>query len=78
MATEVRTIRADSLTVLSPSESKSADDITPGPCDADVSNGWRTSVFDTVVVTNAGAEIVEESLAATEQDRHNREMHFID
>jgi len=35
---------------------------------------WRTYVFDAPVVTNAGAEIFEESLASTEQDRHNGQM----
>lgn len=56
----------------------SADDVTIGLRDADMGNGWRTNVFDTAVVTSAGAEIVEESLAATQQDRHNHNMHFID
>jgi hypothetical protein len=66
------------LAVLIPSALQSADDITTGPCDAEVGNGWRTDVFDTAIVTRTGAEIVEESFAATQQDRHNRNMHFID
>ena len=53
-------------------------DITTGPCDANVGNGWRTNVFHTAVVTSTGAEIVEQSFTATEQDRHNRNVHFID
>jgi len=36
--------------------------------------GWRTYVFNAPVITGAGTEIVEESLASTEQDRHNRQM----
>jgi len=63
---------------LNPSALQTADDITTGRCDADVSNGWRTYVFDTAVVAGPGAEIVEESLATTQQDRHHRNMHFID
>ena len=51
--------------MLTPSASQSVDDITTGPCDADVGNGWRTNVFDTAIVTRTGAEIVEESFAAT-------------
>ena len=35
-------------------------------------------MFDTTVVTNAGAEFVEEWFAATQQDRHNHKMHFVD
>ena len=35
-------------------------------------------MFDAAVVTGAGAEIVEESFAATQQDGHYRHMHFID
>jgi hypothetical protein len=42
-----------------------------------VGDGWRAYVFDALVVISAGAEILEESFAAAEQDRHNREMHFI-
>jgi len=34
------TIEADSLTVLISSALPSTDDITTGPCDADVGNGW--------------------------------------
>jgi len=63
---------------LNPSALQTADDNTTGRCDADVSNGWRTYVFDTAVVAGPGAEIVEESLATTQQDRHHRNMHFID
>src|SRR5580698_7606206 len=48
-----------------------------GPCDADVDKGRRTNVFDTAIVTGARATIVEESLAATQQDGHNRNMHLI-
>lgn len=62
--------------MLNPSALQSVDDITTGLCDADVSNGWRTYVFDTAVVAGTGAEIVEESFATTQQDRHNRNMHF--
>jgi hypothetical protein len=72
------TIEADSLTVLISSALPSTDDITTGPCDANVGNGWRTNVFHTAVVTSTGAEVVEQSLAATQQDRHNRNVHFID
>ena len=46
--------------------------------EANVGNSGRTNVLDTVIVTGARAKIVEESLAATEQDRHHYEMHFID
>jgi len=61
-----------------PSALQSTDVITTGPSDADVGDGWRTDVLDTAVVTNAAAEIVEESFAATQQDRHHHKMHFID
>ncbi len=69
---------ADSLTVLISSVLQSAADTTTGLCDVDVDKGRRTNVFDTAVVTGAGAEIVEESFAATQQDGHNRNMHFVD
>jgi hypothetical protein len=62
------------LTVLIPSALQSADDITTGPRDADVGNSWRTDVFDTAIVARTRAEIVEESFAATQQDRNNRNM----
>jgi len=52
--------------------------ITTGPCDAEVGDGWRTNVFDAVIITRTRAEIVKESLAATQQDGHNHKMHFID
>jgi hypothetical protein len=71
-------MEAEPLPVLNPSALQSADDITTGLCDADVSNGWRTYVFDAAVVAGTGAEIVEGSFATTQQDRHNRNMHFID
>jgi hypothetical protein len=71
-------IEADSLTVLISSALQSTADITTGPCDANVGNGWRTNVFHTAVVTSTGAEIVEQSFTATQQDRHNRNVHFID
>jgi hypothetical protein len=45
---------------------------TTGPQDPDVGNGWRTYVLDALIVIGDGAEILEESFAATEQDRHNR------
>ena len=71
-------IEADSLTVLISSAFPSTADITTGPCDANVGNGWRTNVFHAAVVTSNGAEVVEQSFTATEQDRHNRNVHFID
>ena len=74
----VRTIRADSLTTLILSASQSADDIMTGLCHADVDNRWRTDLFDTAVVASAGAEIVEKSFTASQQDRHDRNMKFID
>jgi hypothetical protein len=76
--TESWTIGADSLAVLISSASQSPVVIATGPCDADVDKGRRTKVFDTAVVTGARAEIVEESFAATQQDRHYRNMHLID
>jgi hypothetical protein len=66
------------LTVLISSALQSTDDITTGPCDANVGNGWRTNVFHTAVVTGTAAQIVEQSFTATQQDRHNRNVHFID
>ena len=71
-------MEAEPLAVLNPSALQSADDITTGRCDADMGNGRGTHVLDTAVVVCAGAEIVEESFATTQQDRHNRNMHFID
>jgi hypothetical protein len=53
-------------------------DISTGPCESNVGNGWRTYVFNAPVTTGTGAEIVEESFASTEQDRHKRQMYFID
>ena len=72
------TLEADSLTVLISSALQSTDDITIGECHANVGNGWRTNVLRTAVVASTGAEIVEQSFAATQQDGHNRNMHFID
>jgi hypothetical protein len=46
--------------------------------DADVSDGWRTHVFDALVVINTRAEILEESFAATEQHGHKCQMHLVD
>ena len=69
---------ADLLTALIPSALQSAVGTTTGPCDADVDNVRRTNVFDAPVVTGVGAEIVEESFAAPQQDGHYRNMHFID
>jgi hypothetical protein len=54
------------------------DDISTGPRESNVGHGWRTYVFNAAVTTGAGPEIVEESFASTEQDRHNRQMYFID
>jgi hypothetical protein len=34
-------------------------------------------VFDTLAIISAGAEVLEESLAAAEQERHYRRMHFV-
>ena len=71
-------IEADPLTVLIPSALPSAVGNTPGPCDADVDKVRRTNVFDAAIVTGSGAEIVKEPFAAPQQDRHDRQMHFID
>ena len=73
-----RTIRANLLTVLIPSALQSTDDITTGPCDANVGHGWRTNVLHAAVVISTGAEIAEQSFAATQQDRHNRNVPFVD
>jgi hypothetical protein len=51
---------------------------TTGTCEANVGNSRRTNVLNAVIVAGARAKIVKESLAATEQDRYNCEMHFID
>ena len=71
-------MEAEPLAVMNPSALRSGDDITTGLRDAYVSNGSRRYVFDTAVVAGSGAEIVEESFATTQQDRHNRNVHFID
>ena len=71
-------IEADSLTVLISSAFPSTADITTGPCDANVGNGWRTNVFHTAVVTSTGPEVVEQSFTAPPQHGHNRSVHFID
>jgi len=55
-----------------------ARDISTSSCESNVGYGWRTYVFNAPVITSAGAEIVEESFASTEQDRHDRQMQFID
>ena len=60
------------------SELQSTGEITTGPCDANVGKCGRANVFHTAVVTSTGAEIVEQSFIATQQDRHNRNVHFID
>ncbi len=63
--------------MLIPSELQSVHDFTSGPCDADMDNGWRGHVFDTVILTRTGADIVEESFAATEGQAQSQ-LHFID
>ena len=65
-------MRADSLQVLFPLSMGPVGNNTCGPLDADVSDGRRTHVFDALVVIDTRAEILEESFAAAEQDRHNR------
>ena len=72
------TIGADSLTVLIPSALPSAVGAAHGPVDADVDKVRRTNVFDAAIVTASWAEIVKEPFAAPQQDRHYRQMHFID
>ena len=39
---------------------------------------WRTNVLHATVVISTGAEIAEKSFAATQQDRHDRNVHFVD
>ena len=60
-----RTIWANLLMVLIPSALQSTDDITTRPCDANVGHGWRTNVLHAAVVISTGAEIAEQSFAAT-------------
>lgn len=41
-------------------------------------NGSRAGQLDALVAIWTSIEIVEQSLAAAQQDRHDRQVHFVD